>query len=103
LKIAQGATAIAEGLKGLTASETAQAIVVLTTAAILIGKMELGEPSPAVLAKINQPSAGFGGRISENKGCKGSKEKTKDSVSLIFRSYLGSVFHANSCEKATLH
>jgi len=80
LKIAQGATVIAEGLAGLTTSETAQAIVVLTAAAILIGKMEEGEPSPAMLAKINHPSAGFGGTTSEEK-CKGSKDKTKDSVS----------------------
>jgi hypothetical protein len=81
LKIAHGATTISEGLVGLTTSQTAQAIVLLISAAILIGKMENGETAPAALGKINQPSAGFGGTTTTPDVCTGEKEKSQESVS----------------------
>lgn len=78
LKIAQGATAISEGLVGLTTSQTAQAIVLLISAAILIGKMENGETAPAALGKINQPSAGFGGTTTTPEVCTGEKRSPRN-------------------------
>lgn len=84
MKIAKGAAAaIVEGLAGLAASETAQAIVILTVATIILGKIADGEPTPGVLAKINQPSAGFGATITPEGQCKGSKKITKESVSYL--------------------